>query len=163
MYLLAHTVSLIDCPRHVAFNYAANLENFSEWFPGVIQITAANDLPFSTVGKQYLETVAVPLRGRRQVLLQVVEVTIPSKIVTEGTLPTVLPRMEIEFREAGPDKCEVDWRMFSRTTSVVARWTLLPLARHLMTKRARAGMQRLNNRLTEDTREADARHPVRSV
>lgn len=150
MYLLAHTATFIECPRDVAFNYAANLENFAEWFPGVIQIAAANSLPFDAVGKQYRETVAVPLRGQRPVLLRVVEVMTPSRIVTEGALPTVLPRMEIEFREAGPDKCEVDWRMFSRTTSGLARWTILPFARRLMTRRARAGMRRLSHRLEVD-------------
>ena len=152
MYLLAHTAALIECPRHVAFNYAANLENFAEWFPGVILMTAANDLPFDAVGKQYRETVTLPLRGQRPVLMRVVDVTNPSRIVTEGALPTVLPRMEIEFREAGPDKCEVDWRMFSRSTSGVVRWTLLPLARRLMTRRARAGMLHLKNRLEADRR-----------
>jgi hypothetical protein len=147
MYQLAHATTRIDCPRSVAFAYAANLENFAEWFPGVIAMTVANDLPFDAVGKQYRETVAVPLRGQRRVLLRVVDAAMPSKLVTEGELPTLLPRMEIEFRDAGPTSCEVDWRMFSRASSGFARWTLLPLARRLMTRRARAGVQRLKAHL----------------
>jgi hypothetical protein len=147
MYLLAHTTTFIECPRELAFRYAANLENFAEWFPGVIRVAAANDLPFDARGKQYRETVAVPLRGQRPVSLQVVDVAAPARIVTEGSLPTLLPRMEIVFREAGPGRCEVDWQMHSRSTSGLARWTLLPLARHLMTQRARAAMQRLKTRL----------------
>ena len=147
MYLLAHTTTLIECPRHVAFDYAADLENFAEWFPGVIRMTAANDLPFDAVGKQYRETVAVPWRGQHAVLLRVVDVAPPFRIVTEGALPRILPRMEIEFREAGPGMCEVDWRMFSRTTSAFERWTILPLTRRLMASRARAGVRRLKNRL----------------
>lgn len=147
MYLLAHATTRIACPRDAAFHYAANLENFAQWFPGVIEMTAADGLPFDAVGKRYREIVAVPWRGRRPVLLRVVEVTRPSRIVTEGTLATVLPRMEIGFRDAGPGQCDVDWRMFSRTTSGFARWTILPLARRLMTRRAQAGMRRLKHRL----------------
>jgi hypothetical protein len=147
MYLLAHTTALLDCPRHVAFSYAANLENFAQWFPGVIRMTSANDLPFDAAGKQYLETVVLPLRGQRAVGIRVVDVDMPFRIVTEGELPTVLPRMEMAFREWGPDRCEVDWTMFSRNTRGIARWTLLPLARRLMTRRAQVGMQRLRIRL----------------
>lgn len=147
MYLLAHATTRIDCPRDVAFDYAANLENFAEWFPGVIEMAAADPLAFDTVGKQYHETVAVPGRGRRQVVIRVVEVRPPHRIATEGTLPTVLPRMEIEFRDTGPGQCEVDWRMFSRTTRGVGRWVILPLARHLMARRAQAGVRRLKSRL----------------
>jgi hypothetical protein len=147
MYLLAQASATIQCPRDVAFHYVANLENFANWFPGVIRISAADSLPFDAVGKQYHETVAVPLRGERRVLLRVVEVKAPARIVTQGALPTVLPRMEIEFREAGSGRCVVEWRMFSRSTSGLARWTILPLVRRLMTRRARAGVRRLRDRL----------------
>lgn len=150
MYLLAHASTTIECPRDAAFGYAADLENFADWFPGVIRITATDKLPFDAVGKQYHETVAVPGRGERRVLLRVVEVTAPDRIVTEGALATVLPRMEIEFRDTGPGRCEADWRMFSRSTSVLARWTILPLVGRLMTRRARAGMRRLRERLEAD-------------
>lgn len=150
MYLLAHTATFIQCPREAAFNYAANLENFAQWFPGVAGMAADNDLPFDAVGKQYREALDVPLRGRRSVLLRVVEVKTPSRIVTEAALPTVLPRMEIDFREAGADRCEVDWRMFSRTAGGVGRWTILPLARRLMARRAAAGLRRLRLRLEAD-------------
>jgi len=113
----------------------------------VMHIAAADSLPFDAVGKQYRETVAVPLRGQRRVLLRVVEATAPSRIVTEGALPAILPRMEIELRDAGSGKCEIEWRMFSRITGGFRRWTLLPVARRLMTKRAQAALRRLRHRL----------------
>lgn len=147
MYLLASAAVSIACSRQRAFDYAADLHNFAQWFPGVIAITADNDLSFSTVGKQYRETVAVPLRGRRSVLIRVTDVAAPCRLVTEGALPTLLPRMEIEFRETGPDSCEVSWRMHSRHSGGWLRWTVLPLARRVMARRARAGMRRLKDRL----------------
>lgn len=147
MYLLAQAALPIECPRQLAFDYAANLENFPAWFPGVLRVTAANDLAFESVGKLYREHVNLPLRGQRSVVLRVVEVTPTARIVTEGTLPTLLPRMEIEFRETGAASCVVDWRMFSRTTSRLGRWVILPLARRLMTRRAQAGLRCLKRHL----------------
>lgn len=143
MYLLAHAAVVINCPQHVTFAYTANLENFPAWFPGVLLVKASNDLPFDSVGKQYQEEFAAPMRGRRSVKIKVVDAVYPSKIVTEGTLANILPRMEISFRQTAPGTCEVDWRMFSRRTTGLTRWLLLPIARRLMTLRARKGIQRL--------------------
>lgn len=147
MYLLAHATTTIDCPRQAVFDYTANLEHFGEWFPGVLQMTAIDGLAFDAVGKQYRETIAVPLRGQRSVLVQVVQAAAPSRIVTEGSLALVLPRMEMTFRDEGADTCEVEWRMFSRSMSSLARWTILPLVRHLMNQRAQVAMRRLKRRL----------------
>jgi hypothetical protein len=35
MYLLAEAVVTVECSRENAFDYAANLENFADWFPGL--------------------------------------------------------------------------------------------------------------------------------
>lgn len=143
MYLLAQAAVVIDCQRQLVFDYAANLENFPAWFPGVLRVTAADDLPFDAVGKRYREEFAVPMRGRRSVTLQVVDARSPCRIVTEGALASLQPRMEIECRETVPGTCTVVWQMFSRRTSGPARWILLPLARRVMARRAREGLQRL--------------------
>ena len=67
MHLLAeHTID-ISCPVDAAYRYASNLEHFGEWFPGVIAIESANGLAISELGKKYLETVAIPLRGTKKV------------------------------------------------------------------------------------------------
>lgn len=147
MYLLATSVARIACSPTTAFAYAADLENFQHWFPGVISIAACNELPYAAPGKQYVETVAVPLRGRRGVLIQVIDVDAPHRIVTEGDLPLLLPRMEIEFQETSTGSCEVRWRMFSRNDSVLIRCTLLPLARCVMRRRALTGLHNLKVRL----------------
>ncbi|MBL0728581.1 SRPBCC family protein [Piscinibacter sp. HJYY11] len=147
MYLLAHTSILISCPVQRAFDFAANLENFSTWFPGVIAIASDDGLPFTAVGKQYRETVAMPLRGRREVSIRVKEAVSPHRLVTEGALATLLPRMEIDFHERGPDACEMTWRMLSRNRALLPRWTVLPLARRVMARRAAVGLRRLKARL----------------
>jgi hypothetical protein len=147
MHLLASSVVTIACSNTKAFDYAADLENFADWFPGVIGIVAHNELPFATAGKHYVETVAVPLRGNRTVRIRVVEADSPNRLVTEGDLPLLLPRMEIEFEDVGKDSCEVRWRMLSRNEIVLVRFAVLPVARWLMGRRATAGLRKLKQRL----------------
>lgn len=147
MYLLASSVVTVACSSARAFGYAADLENFGDWFPGVIAVVAHDELPVATPGKQYAETVAVPLRGRRAVGISVVEADSPRRLVTEGNLPLLLPRMEIEVLDIGESSCEVRWRMYSRNETAVPRLAVLPLARWLMGRRAIAGLRNLKQRV----------------
>lgn len=150
MYLLADAAIDIACSCTEAFDYACELENFAEWFPGVINVVAHNDVAFSQRGRQYRETVVVPLRGRRSVPIRVVDVEPPQWLITEGDLSIVMPRMEIHITEPSPELCTVQWRMLSRNTNLLARLVVLPLARNVMAKRASTGLDRLKERLERD-------------
>jgi hypothetical protein len=145
--LLANQTVAIACPVDVAYRFTCNLERFGAWFPGVIAIESANHLPHLEVGKQYLETVSIPLRGTRKVGITVKEVELNRRFVTEGTLVPLLPRMEIDFRATGPGSCEVSWQMRSRTTRWLARRLMVPLARRVMQKRAAVGLAALKRTL----------------
>jgi hypothetical protein len=147
MYLLADAAVDIACSDAEAFDYVGDLENFAEWFPGVIEVVAHNDVAFSERGREYRETVDVPLRGRRSVGIRVVDAEAPQRLVTEGDLSIVMPRMEIQITQASPQLCTVHWRMFSRNTNALARLLVLPIARTVMTKRASTGLHRLKERL----------------
>ncbi|MDR7305124.1 SRPBCC family protein [Rhodoferax saidenbachensis] len=147
MHLLTEKTIHIQQPASVVFGYVSNMERFGEWFPGVISIASANALDHGQQGKEYLETVSVPLRGMRKVKMEVREVRGHQLFATEGQFPPLMPRMEIALRETGPNSCELTWRMFSRNTSWTARLTLLPLARRVMDKRATLGVAALKKRL----------------
>ncbi|WP_142386868.1 SRPBCC family protein [Mycobacterium hubeiense] len=108
---------------------------------------AHDEVSIASTGKQYVETVAMPLRGTRSVLIRVVESDPPQRLVTDGDLPLLLPRMEIEFRNIDANSCEVAWRMLSRAENAVVRWTVLPFARLAMGRRARTGLGKLKERL----------------
>lgn len=149
MYLLADAAVDIACPCADAFDYACDLENFAEWFPGVIEVVAHNDVAFSERGREYRETVDVPLRGRRSVRIRVIDAEAPHRLVTEGDLAMVMPRMEIHLTQTSPQACTVRWRMFSRNRNALARLLVLPIARSIMTRRASAGLQRLKQRLED--------------
>jgi len=123
------------------------LENFGEWFPQVRSIVSANSLPHAHIDKEYLEVVAGPNGKERQLLVRVKQVKPNLLFVTEGDYPPLLPRMEVTFHPQGIESCIVTWRMYSRNNSLLARFTLLPLARRVIRKRAAVGVARLKKNL----------------
>lgn len=147
MHLLAQEHIHINRPATVVFDYVADMEHFGEWFPGVLAIVAAKGGPHGKVGKEYFETVVLPLRGLREIRLVVREAEAGRLFVTEGELQPLMPRMEVRFQERSGNVCELAWCMLSRNDSMLFRWTLLPLARWVVGKRARAGLARLKRHL----------------
>lgn len=116
----------------------------------MVSVVAHDDVAFSERGREYRETVVLPLRGRRSVPIRVVDVEPPQWLITEGDLSIVMPRMEIRITEPSPEVCTVQWRMLSRNSNGLARLTVLPLARKVMAKRASTGLDRLKERLERD-------------
>ena len=147
MHLLAEGTAEIACPVSAAYQYAANLERFGDWFPGVIAIESANGLPHGQSGKEYLETVTVPLRGERKIKLVVKEAEHDSCLVTEGAFPPLLPRMQMRFAALTADSCQVQWQMYSRNKGHNAQFTIIPLDRGVLRRRAAVGLANLKRRL----------------
>ncbi|MCM5681190.1 SRPBCC family protein [Schlegelella sp. S2-27] len=133
-------------PVGAVFGYVIDMERFAEWFPHVMHIESANALSCAQVGKEYLESVKVPLRGVRRIRLTVREVQHEQRFVTEGRFSPLMPRMEVSFaeREGGTD---VMLRMFSRSDRAVVRWLLLPWAARVLQRRVAAGAVRLKAKL----------------
>lgn len=147
MHLLTEQTTAVACSVEAAYRYASNLEHFGEWFPSVEAIESANELAHATPGKEYLETVTIPLRGKKKVKLTVKEAERDKLLVTEGALAPLLPRMEIMFQDSGAESCQITWRMFCRNNGLLARLILVPLARNIMNKRAAIGVARLKEQL----------------
>lgn len=120
------------------------------WFPGVVAITSLDALAHGERGKAYLETVRIPLRGRRRITLQVREARAPHFFATEGQLRPLLPRMEISIDATTLAACTLTWRLFSRNHSRGVRWLLLPLAGSVMRRRAAKGLATLKSQLEEE-------------
>ncbi len=147
MHLLAEKSINIKRPVPDVFDYVTDMERFGDWFPGVLAIEPANWHKHGQTGKEYLETVAVPLRGQRQISIVVRESQPCQFFATEGKFPPLLPRMEVEFAPGEGGSCDLTWRMLSRNRGLVFRFTLLPLARRVMRKRATIGLKRLAKKL----------------
>lgn len=147
MHLLTEKTVHIHQNTLDVFAYVSNLENFEEWFPGVISIESSNALEHGHIGKQYRETVLIPLRGTRQITLEVREVREGHFLATESRFPPLMPRMEMELRETGEGSCELTWRMFSRTNNGILKYTLIPLAKRIIRRRAVLGVAALKVRM----------------
>jgi hypothetical protein len=151
MYLLAEQTITISRSVEAAYQYTTNMEYFGEWFPGVLSIESANDFPHAKCGKEYLETVSIPLRGKRKIRISVKKAQPNKLFITEGEFPLLMPRMEIAFQASGANSCSVTWRMFSRNNSFLFKITLLPLVKNVMRKRAAIGIKQLKQKLENKT------------
>ncbi|HET8637769.1 MAG TPA: SRPBCC family protein [Acidobacteriaceae bacterium] len=145
-YLLAKRTIQISSPTTAVFSYAANLENFSAWFPGVLSIRAQDSLAIDEVGKTYEEIVSVPFGRSTKVRIQVVEASQPVRIVTEGDYRVLLPRMEMDFRPNGENETQVEWRMYSRRRGILAG-LLLPVLSFVLKSRSRHALTKLKGTL----------------
>ena len=146
MHTLAEASTWIDYSAREAYRYVADVEQFGEWFPGVLSVTSADTLAPGVIGKRYVELVRVPITGLRHVELTVKEAREGEWFVTEGALPGLLPRMEIGFEARSSGSCRVSWKMQSRND----RWwahLMLPVAQRALALRATVAMQRLKERL----------------
>jgi len=141
----SESVSINRNARDV-FDYISNMENFGDWFGGVIDIASIDESDHGKVGKTYLETIRMPIVGQRKVKISVVDVDLPTRFVTEGSLSPLMPRMEITIMADG-EASELNWTMFSRNKSLWFRLLLLPVVRSEVSKRAKVGLANLKNNL----------------
>lgn len=147
MILLAQTETSVRATAAQAFLVLSNMERFQEWFPGVVSIESGNGLRHGELGKKYLETVVVPLMGKRKVTLTVVDAVENQRFVTEGDFRPLLPRMEISISETTQHQIRVHWAMYSRSRHWAVRLLILPMVRAVMQKRAHVAAKRLKTLL----------------
>ena len=65
------------------FEFISDHENYIRWYPGVMAVTSADDLPPGTVGKVYNEILRLPSGRRRSFDIRVVESRAPDLFATE--------------------------------------------------------------------------------
>lgn len=147
MILLAKTEIRIATKAAEAYRILSDMERFGEWFPEVISITSANDMKCGEIGKKYLETVSIPLRGKREIELRVAESIENQRFVTEGDFVPLLPRMEIFIAELSETEILVKWSMFSRNRNKLVQVLILPLAKRIIQQRANIASDRLKQLL----------------
>jgi hypothetical protein len=97
--------------------------------------------------------VHIPLRGPRKIRVVVKEARSDEFFATEGRLPPLWPRMEIAFEATSANSCKITWRMFSRSQSPIARFTVLPLAKAVIAKKAATAMTSLKRTLESHQRD----------
>jgi len=116
------------------FLYLSDMSNFNNWFPEVIEIVGKNKEPIG-VGKQYIETVKIPLIGFKKIMLTVQHYEKYSLFSTEGNLSPLLPCMEIRLSNIGNGKTKINWVFYSRNSSWLFK-LVAPVFKRVMNKRA---------------------------
>ena len=117
MILLAEKKMQIDQSSEHIFAYVTNMENYGDWFPGVVSVKSFNDLPHATVGKRYQELLVLP-EGEVNLVIEVKDCEKNIRFYTEGDLTPLLPAMLMEFTSLAPDKTEFNLRYFTRNTDL---------------------------------------------
>jgi hypothetical protein len=120
--------------REKCFLYLSNMDNFHNWFPEVVKIVSKDKEPIG-IGKQYLETVKIPLIGYKKITLTVKNFEQYSRFSTEGDLAPLLPRMEVCVSNSSNGQTKINWVFYSRNSSKLFK-LFAPLFRYVMTKRA---------------------------
>lgn len=147
MRLIAKTDVKIENSSGKIFSVISNMERFGDWFPHVKSIRSIDDKPHGKIGKKYLEVVSVPIRGDKEIEIVVVDSLVNERFVTEGNFSPLFPRMEIQISEDGPNSTLVRWSMYSRSSSLLVKAFLLPLAVKTMQSRADIAAVNLKNLL----------------
>lgn len=145
MIQLAHARAVI--PTHVSelYTFVVNMENYSEWFPGVVEVVSGNRLAHGSPGKRYVETLELPTVTT--MLTIEVEAAVPNQLfITNGDLEPVLPRMEICFEGISPSASEFDLSYYSRNPERSEDDDIITCLRDDLGKRVNVAMQNLQNR-----------------
>lgn len=144
MIELAKACTTIDTPINKIFQYATNLENYGEWFPGIVAIRSANQSDHATVGKTYLETVNLPT-GTSDILIEVNECIPNQHFLTKGNLTGILPQMTMTFFSKNNNCCLLSLQYHSRNVSLAETGNLIVALKADLSARATTGLHQLKH------------------
>ncbi len=134
MVQLAQIKKSFELPSSRVYQYVVDMENYGNWFPGVIDIRSVDELPPGAVGKRYLEKIEFP-EGPGELTIEVKQAIPNERFVMEGDLPQLLPRMTVDIADTGDDGCRLTLTYESRHPDVAADSAMVDtLHRDLMTR-----------------------------
>jgi len=142
MIELAKSSITISEPIDTVFKYISNMENYKEWFPGVVDIKSANDLAHGIVGKQYVEMLSLP-SGDAELVIEVDQCDVNSLFLTKGNLTGVLPQMKVTFSVNEDEMCEVNLQYHTRNPELTLTSDIVIALRKDLSIRANKGVAKL--------------------
>ncbi|MEM1053043.1 MAG: SRPBCC family protein [Pseudomonadota bacterium] len=146
MMLVDHTLTIEHAIGDV-FAFLSNHENYGLWFPEVLAVSPANDLPHGSVGKIYNETLRLPTGRNRQIVIEVVESEPPHLFVMEGRFAPLHPRTEMRLTPKSAQETTVNWQFFSRSQSTIGRFLINAFVKRTVVRQSKTGLQRLKKHL----------------
>jgi len=148
MIELATTSVTIAAPIDIVFKYVSNMENYNEWFPGVVDIKSANNLEHGVVGKTYVEILSLP-SGDAELEIKVDQCEVNQLFLTKGNLPGVLPQMTLTFSGNEEKSCDVNLQYHSRNIELTPTSELIIALRENLSIRANKGAAKLKEILEQ--------------
>ncbi len=146
MIKLASAIAQISAPIEQVFSFVSNMENYQQWFPGVIAIQAADSLAVNTPGKTYIETLQLP-DGEMELVITVDQYEANRLFQTKGDLPGLLPQMTVQFSALPAGGCEISLAYHSRNPELTASNEQVIQLREELSIRAKQGLETLSNLL----------------
>tara|TARA_R110000824_G_scaffold85425_3_gene212293 strand:+ start:9935 stop:10426 length:492 start_codon:yes stop_codon:yes gene_type:complete len=134
---------LIKSPISEVFDFLANHENYALWYPKVISIESANQLPHGTVGKIYKEAIGLPTGRIQSINITVVESRAPELFVTEGDFAPLHPRMEVRLSEKSARETLLNWSFYSRSQSMIGRLLIRMFLKKALARDSATGLARM--------------------
>ncbi|OZG74443.1 hypothetical protein BTA51_05390 [Hahella sp. CCB-MM4] len=146
MILLAQAEELFRQPTSDLYQYVTNMENYGEWFPGVVEIASLNALEPGEIGKQYVETLELPI-GKAHLTIEVVEAIPGCIFITKGDLQPLLPRMEMRFYPESESECRFQLSYYSRNDGLQETGDIIATLREDLSKRIEKAMKNLHEQV----------------
>lgn len=134
---------LILSPISTVFDFLANHENYALWYPKVISIKSANQLPHGAVGKIYKEAIRLPTGRIQSINITTVESRSPELFVTEGDFAPLHPRMEVHLVKKSASETLLNWRFYSRSQSMIGRLLIRILVKKTLQRDSKTGLARM--------------------
>lgn len=149
--LLTQLSARVNRPIDDVFSFVSNHENYKLWYPGVVSIVSADDLPHGTPGKTYIETLKMPGGRHQEIPIVTIVSERPKRFVTEGEFPALMPQMTFELTPAGTQQTNLVWTFRSRHTTRVRRLVARLLYRPVIKRQALKAMAQLTQLLEQNS------------
>lgn len=150
MIELAKTSVSIAAPIDNVFKYVTNMENYSNWFPGVVEIKSVNNLSHGVVGKKYVEMLSLP-DGDAELVIEVDRSETNKLFLTKGNLDGILPQMTVTFSVNQDKSCQVNLQYHSRNPDLTSASDIVIALREDLSIRANQGVARLKTRMEQSS------------
>jgi reticulon-4-interacting protein 1, mitochondrial len=137
---------IIERPAAEVFDYICDMENYVEWFPGIVQMRSADTLPPGTEGKIYDEIARLPDGREEGITVKVVQVVKGSRLSIEASLEPALPKFDYVVESINAGSTSFYWRCSARNTSFKSR-AFLVMMRLVLRPRLKAALGNLKARL----------------
>jgi reticulon-4-interacting protein 1, mitochondrial len=140
----------IACSAQAFYDFFKNFENYGKWFPGIIYMKSADDLPHGTVGKQYDELAQAPFGKEEKITVQLVAAEVNRHLAIEANLEPFLPRFDYTIHRISDQMVEFEWTCRTRGRSFKAMLAR-PVFRKIVGGRADRAMIQLKALLEKDS------------